>query len=415
MSKETLKMSRKERRRLRVLEQVRAGYLTLMDASKRLDVGYRQTKRIWKRYREEGESGLVHRSRGMPSNRALLAEFKEEVLEAYKTHCAGYGPTLASEVLEEEHGLAVNLETLRRWLIGARLIAPGRAPRQHRKRRERRARFGQMLQIDGSDHHWLGPERERTVLMVAVDDATGRAMALMSETETTRSAYALLWAWIRRYGVPEQVYVDGRSAYTEPVRDARPDELRRGTGPLSDFGRACERLGIEIIVARSPEAKGRVERKNGVLQDRFVKFLARRKIDSISGANAAVGAFMDDLNTKQAKEPSQVVDAHRQRPSDATLNDIFSWHVLRTVRRDWTVADHGRYYQIERQTPMPVPGEKVDVRTRFDGTKALIWHERELECTEDGEPMTTKKLSRPLQGAGPRQTAPPQPGSPPPT
>jgi transposase-like protein len=349
----------------------------------------------------------------MASNRATPAPFKADVLDIFATHYREYGPTLASEVLEEDHGLSVNRETLRRWLHGAHLYVPRRVPRQHRKRRERRRRLGELLQMDGSIHGWLGDGKSQTCLMVAVDDATGRTLAHMGAQETTRDAYLLLLGWIRRYGVPEAIYVDRRSLYAVTDREATAKERGEGTGPVTDFSRACWRLGIRIALANSPEAKGRVERKNGVLQDRFVKFLQRRGIDDIAGSNAALDGFLENLNARQAKAPACEVDAHRQRPPDDLLNDIFCWEEERSVSRDWTVTYQGHSYQIERQAGAPIPGRnRVTVRRRFDDTVGIIWQGKELDCTLDGVALKPKELPAPHggQGQAPRPRTTGEPG-----
>lgn len=378
MDKETLRMSRKERDRLAVFQQVRAGFVSLKEASERLSLSYRQTKRAWRRFCREGATGLVHAARDMPSNRAKPKEFKKQVLDLYRAHFQEYGPTLAAEVMAEEHGVVVNAETLRRWLHGACLYVSKRRHRQHRRRRERRRRFGELVQIDGSDHHWFGEGAPRTCLMVAVDDATGQTLAHMGARETTADAYAILLSWIRRYGVPEAIYVDRRSIYVadrEPTRE----EIRQGSGPLTDFGRACLRLGIEIVLARSPEAKGRVERQNGVLQDRFVKFLQRRGIGGIDGANAVLAEFLADLGAKFAKVPADLVDAHRQSPPESLLREILCWETERSVGRDWTISYGGCRYQLDRGSGGPSPRDRVVVRRHLDASVAVVYRERPLQ------------------------------------
>lgn len=373
MSQETLSMSSKERRRLVIMEQVESGGLTLTDAAARMRVSMRQAVRIRKGFVFWGAEALVHGSRGRESNRALPQEFKQKVLGVYKTHYREYGPTLASEVLEEEHDLSVHAETLRRWLHGACLYTSGRSHRQHRQRRERRRRFGQLVQIDGSHHRWLGPDTQPCCLMVAVDDATGRTMGHMAHEETTVAAYVLLCRWIARFGVPEAIYVDRRSIYTTD-REPTAEEMRQGSGALTDFARACWRLGIEIILARSPEAKGRVERKNGVLQDRFVKFLARKGIVTIASANAVIDAFLRDLDHRQAKPPADSVDAHRKAPPKRQMLDICCRETQRSVASDWTVSYRGQRYQIERQTGQPAPRQRVTVRRRLDESIAIVFN-----------------------------------------
>jgi transposase len=385
VNKETLRMSRKERRRMVVLEQVKQGSLTLREACERMKLSYRQTRRVWKRFKRSGAQGLVHGSRDRISNRRLDEGLKRLALELYEAQYRDYGPTLASEVLADDHGVYVHRETLRRWLHAAHLYVPKRVARQHRKQRERRRRFGQLVQIDGSHHRWLEDRGEKSCLMVAIDDATGRSMALMSEEETTESAFELIGKWVARYGVPEAVYVDGRTLYASE-RDATPDEVRQGSGALTDFGRGCWRLGVEVIHARSPQAKGRVERRNGVLQDRFVKAMRRHGVSTIAGANAMIDGFMVELDGRFAVSPLDPLDAHRHVPSPDQLADALCWEQTRSVQGDWTITYGGRRYQIARQSGQPHPRQRVTVRRRLDQSLAIVHHGQTLRFTRIGDP-----------------------------
>ena len=370
-------MSRKERRRLVVMEQVKAGGLTLVEGAERMGLSYRQAKRVWKRFREQGHWGLVHASRGRVSNRRLPGTLKEEALALFTRHYDDYGPTLASEVLEEEHGVKVHPETLRRWLHGACLIVPRTRLRQHRRRRERRPCFGELVQLDGSHHAWFEERGEPCCLMVAVDDATGRTLCRMSREETARAALELLEHWIERHGVPAALYVDRKNIYRSD-REVTTEEKRTGTGALTDFGRACWRLGIELIFARSPEAKGRVERKNGVLQDRLVKELRRRGLSAIGETNAVLDDFTSRLDKRFARAPASAIDRHRRSPGRRILRETLCWEEQRSVGRDATVSYGGDVYQILDGRHGPRPKERVTVRRRLDDTLALVHGERLL-------------------------------------
>jgi len=375
--KETLTMSRKERERLVVMDQVAQNTMTLEEAKERMGVCYRQAKRIWARYQARGAEGLVHQSRGRTSNRQLPRKLREEVLRLYRARYGDYGPTLASEALEEHHGLGVNPETLRRWLHGECLLVPRGRHRTHRKRRERRAHFGAMAQMDGSIHAWFEDRADPCCAMMMVDDATGRGMHLMQPQETAEGAFLVLRKWIERHGVPEALYVDRRNVYVAD-RDPTPEEQRQGSGALTDFGRACWKLGIRLIAANSPQAKGRVERHGGVLQDRLVKELRRLGISGIAEANAMLDGFTERLDAKFAIEPASPVDRHRKAPPREALDEILCWEVQRTVARDWTVSYEGRRYQILRQKHQPRPGNRVTVRKRLDGAVKILWAEQSL-------------------------------------
>ena len=236
-----LLMSQEELERKRVMERVLEGSVTLEKASKSLRVSYRQAVRICKRFRSEGAKGLVHRSRGKPSNRRHSEGLKRKVLKRYAERYQAFdlGPTLLAEKLAEE-GLVVDHETLRRWLMAAGYWTKRRKRAEHRSRRERKQHFGELVQMDGSHHAWFGPDRSKACLMEMVDDATGTTLALMAEEETTEAAMRLLWEWVERFGVPQALYTDKKSVF---VADREPtlEEQLAGETPLTTFGKACKK------------------------------------------------------------------------------------------------------------------------------------------------------------------------------
>ena len=208
-----LEMSQKERSRLVVMARVKETGMTIKEASKVLRLSYRQCRRVYRRYLEEGDKGLVHRNRGRPSNRRKAPPVKESVLALYRERYWDFGPTLASEKLFEREGYQVDHETLRRWLMGSGLWEKHRRRPKYRRRRERKAHFGELIQMDGSHHEWFEDRGQKGCLMDLVDDATGITLALISKEETTRAAMEVLWRWIERYGLPEALYVDWKNVY----------------------------------------------------------------------------------------------------------------------------------------------------------------------------------------------------------
>lgn len=396
MTRETFPMSQRERDRLVVVRQVKAKTLRLTEAAGRMGVSYRQAKRIWRRYRKDGDWGLAHQSRGQRSNRRLDEVFKNRVLECYSEHYWDFGPTLAAEKLAERHGLVVGRETLRRWLLGARLWHGRRAARLHRRRRERRAHFGELVRMDGSDHAWFEDRGERCCLTHMVDDATGRSMALLSKAETAEAAFTVLGLWIERHGVPEALYVDAKNIYVAR-RDPTEEEKRAGREPETDFGRACRLLGIELIVARSPEAKGRVERHGGMLQDRLVKDLRLAGISAVASANEFLGPFLEKLDSKFAKAPEAPANYHRRLPEGMRLEDILCWETTRKVARDWTVAYDRRALQIEPGSTA-VPRSRVTVRRRLNGSLAVLHAGRGVRFTDPKGWHTNQSVTSPPWG-----------------
>lgn len=374
-------MSHKELERKRVLEQVQEGLLTLRKASKVLKLSYRQAIRVNAQFKQSGAKGLIHGNRGRVSNRRYPETFRRKVIKRYVERYESFnlGPTLLAEKLAAE-GLKVDHETLRRWLIAEGHWTKRRKRSKHRTRRERRHHFGELVQMDGSHHAWFGPDKPRTCLMHMVDDASGTGLAFIDEQETTRAAMKTLWMWIERYGIPLALYTDKKSVF---VSDRVPtlEEQLAGEEPLTAFGYACKKLGIEIITANSPQAKGRVERKHGVLQDRFLAELALRKITTIASANKVLQqGFMDELNAKFAVEPLSSEDVHRPVPDGLDLADVFCFEVWRTLSNDWTIRHENGYYQITKDNkPLPRPKDKILMRWRLDGQLTLLYKDKPLD------------------------------------
>jgi transposase len=375
-----LVMSEKERRRLVELRQVAEGKESLRRAAERLGLSYRQGRRVYRRYRQEGEAGLVHRSRGRRSNRRRPDAFRDEVLTLYRHDYEGWGPTLAAEKLAQR-GKPIDHETLRRWLLEEGRWQKRRQRMQYRRCRPRRERWGELVQMDGSFHDWLG-QGHQDCLMNMVDDATGHTWGGLFEEETTEAAMRLLWRWIEQYGIPRALYTDHKNVYLTD-REPTVEESLAGQRPRTAFGQVCEKLGIEIIGANSPQAKGRVERSHGVYQDRLVKELKLAGITTRDHANAYLEqTFLRTLNAKFAKEPISSVDAHRPLSEGMKLEELFVWEERRQVGKDWTVRYQNRRLQILRQNPLPPARSHVTVQQRLDRSLHLYYRDAEVRYEE---------------------------------
>ena len=378
---EIVGLSTKERARLVELEQVKAGRQTVVAAAERLQVSGRQGKRIWKRYRAEGAKGLVHRSRGRPSNRMLDPDSKQQSLELCRTRLEGFGPTLAAEKLAEA-GVKVSHETLRRWLIVEGLWKKKRKRGPHRRWRAPKEHFGELVQMDGSFHDWL-ETGDKPCLLDMVDDATANMEGEFFEQETTEGAMRVLLRWIELYGIPRALYTDHKNLYVTD-REATVEEQLAGRPALSAFGKACHKLGVQIIPAASPQAKGRIERRHGVLQDRLVKEMRLRGIKDLQAANALLrGGFLETINERFAHSAASRVDYHPPVPKGLRLEDVFVFEEQRTVQNDWTVNWDSRWFQITGpKARMPRRREKIVVRRRLDGSRVLLCRGRALEFHE---------------------------------
>jgi transposase len=378
-------MSIRELARVGVMARVRAGTLSLTSAAEVLGISYRQAKRIYRRYRADGAAGLKHRSAGRRSNRATALETRRRALALIREKYSGavderFGPTLAAEHLATEDQIEVDHETLRRWMLDAGLWQRTRRRRAHRRRRERKAHFGELVQLDGSQHAWFETRGPTSCLLTLVDDATGRSLGRFSAQETIWAAVTVLRAWIETYGIPQALYTDWKNVY---VRRPTEEEQLTQTVPVTQFGRMCAALGIQIIPASSPQAKGRIERNHGTHQDRLVKKLRRQGLSDLEAANAFLaGGYWTDHNRRFARPPTSADDFHRAPPPRRALDAIFRLEQTRTVANDWVVRYANRYFQIARQSQRPPARATVRVYEAIDGQIDIWYRDRRVRCEE---------------------------------
>lgn len=390
-----LTLSARERKRLELLSRVKEGVLKVIQAAELCGLGYRQMKRVWKRYREQGDAGLMHQGRGRTSNRRIEAGFRKRVLKRYEERYPDFGPTLASEYLAKEQ-LPIDHETLRRWLLEAGLWKKKRKRQKHRQRRERRAHGGELIQMDGSHHDWFEGRRGWAVLMVMIDDATNRTYARFYEAEDTRAAMDLFGRYARRYGLPQALYVDHDSIY-ECTREARIDEDLRGEGPQTQFERAMKVLAVDVIPANSPQAKGRVERRNGVFQDRLVKAMRLEELSTVEAANHYLDdVFLPDLNRRFTVVARERGDLHRPIPAGLQLKEVLCFEEPRVVQNDWTIRWRNRYFQIARQhEALHLARCTVTVRERLEGSVALLYRGQRLRFRELAQRPVEERICAP--------------------
>jgi hypothetical protein len=397
-------MSKEELKRKTILDSFKLGKLTLKDCSRKLELSYRQTKRIWRRYEQQSDEGLCHKNRGKKPSNAYSDDFKDKTISLYSRKYLEFGPTFAAEKMQEDDNLQINAETLRLWLKKAGLWTKKRGRIIYRERRERRAHFGDLLQIDGSIHGWFSDDR-RDCLLNMVDDATGVSFALLDGGETTWILLTCLKKWIQKYGIPKSVYVDLKSVYVSPkhLKEKYDDDLLVKEG-FSFFEQACKKLGVEIIKAYSPQAKGRVERKHGVYQDRLVKDLKLYGIKTIEGCNQYLEEkFLNRINEKFSQPPKDLVDHHRDPLPYGNLDEILCWSYRRQLRNDWTIQFNREYFQVRKMDGNGLqPGEFIVLRKYLDGGMR-VWHgEKQLDyypLSRKPEPPSKKKKYYILRGA----------------
>lgn len=397
-----LKTSAKERRRLEVFARVKREELTLKKASELIGLSYRQTLRSYGRYRKRGDAGVVHRLRGRRSNRQPAPGVKKRALALYVKKYGDFGPTLATEQLAEEDHIVVSVSALRRWLVQADLWKPQLRGARHRKWRERRPHFGEMVQVDGSLHDWFEGRRPKASLIVMIDDATNWMYARFFEEETTAAVMETFRRYVLEYGLPRSLYVDRDSIY-ETTRDATIDENLRETGPLTQFGRALKDLGVTLILAHSPQAKGRVERRHGVLQDRLVKTLRRQRISTLERANDFLEAtFLGPFNERFQVVAAEPADLHRRLSRSMRLDHILSYQEQRVVQNDWTISWQNRCLQLtEANQRLAIVRKPVLVCEHLDGSIHLWFRNRELPWVELHERPARPKARRKATESGP--------------
>ena len=379
-------MSANERVRLEAFGRVKRGEMTVVQAAELASLSLRQARRMWKRFKESGDKGLVHKLRGRSSNRRLSDEIRDRVMKLHQERYADFGPTLACEKLAED-GLELSPDTLTALLKARGLWQRKRRRGRHRKRRERRACLGSLVQMDGSHHDWFEGRCGKCVLMVMIDDATSRTYARLYPAESMDAAFDVFGRWARRQGLPRSLYVDRHSIYRDEDHPDYPTQ----------FGRAMKELSVELIQAHSPQAKGRVERRNAVFQDRLVKELRLRKISSMEQANVFLeGVFLDDLNRRYAVKAREDQDLHRALEAGLALEEVLCVQEQRVVGQDWCVRWQNRWLQIDgSHAGLNLPKRRVLIKHRADG-QLIVEHQgerlrfRELQARP--EPEKSKKV-----------------------
>jgi transposase len=411
-------MSTREVKRWVVMRRIRDGELSRHEAATVLGVSYRQIKRLVRQFQRRGQKGLVHGNVGRRSNRAHPAALHREVIALISEHFAGtvrgrgqrFGPTLAAEHLAEEFNVHIPVSTLRRWMLAERLWTRLRKSKRHHRRRLRRAHFGELVQMDGSFHAWLEERGPVACLLTMIDDATGRTLGQFTGEETTWGAATVLERWIEKYGVPHALYVDAKNVF---VRTATVNELAAGIAPVTQFGRMCAKLGIRVIVAKTPEAKGRVERVHGTNQDRLVKKLRRRGISTYAAANQFLLAeYFPAHDARFAVAPAEGADFHLPLPPRLNLAHVLCLEEQRVVGNDWVVRYANRAFQLQpsaRAKRYTGPKARILVRETATGEILLV---ARLPAGEehvlDWTPITSH-TARPAPPAAPPPPAPPAP------
>ena len=380
MRQETFTLSQKELQRVAVIEQCVKGNLTCARAAELLALSPRQIKRLKSRYRQGGAAALAHVSRGRPSHRRLPERVRSRLLTLVRLRYAGFNDHHLYDKLVEQEGFSLSRETLRRILRTAGLGSPRkRRPPAHRQRRLRAAREGELVQLDGSPHDWLEGRGPHLTALGLQDDASGKILAAQFfPSETSAGYFRLLQSLLRRYGVPVAFYGDRSGIFTRNDERWSLDEQLAGQRQPTQFGRALAQLGITFIAAQTPQAKGRIERLWGVLQDRLCSELRLAQACDIDSANTVLRRFVADYNRRFARQPRQAETAWHTAPQN--LERICCFTHERIVSNDNVVQWEGRRLQIHPQPRRySFAGAKVQIHQALDGRVSLYYRDTRLE------------------------------------
>jgi transposase len=344
---ELLNMSTKEISRLEVIQKVNDKRMSQKEAGAILNLGVRQIKRLVKKYKKHGAVGLISKHRGRKGNNCLKVEVKKKALDLLKRKYKGFGPTLAHEKLVEKENLKISVESVRQLMIAEDMWKPRKVKKVvAHQLRERRACFGELVQIDGSPHDWFEGRASECVLLVFIDDATGKLGQLrFVDSESFFSYTVAAEGYFKQHGKPAAFYSDKHSIFRVNTPSVGQSDA------LTQFGRAMQELDIQIICANTPQAKGRVERVNQTLQDRLVKEMRLRGISSMAAGNAYLPEFIADFDQRFAVEPRSTVNAHRALTAKDDLATILTWQETRSVSKNLTVQFEKIVYQIQTQHP----------------------------------------------------------------
>ena len=397
--KELLTMSNKEIDRLKVIHSVINKRLTWKQAAGQLDLTDRHIGRLVVRVRDEGNKGIIHRLRGKPSNHQLMPGIIASSLNLVKTRYPDFGPSFANEKLLELHGINISTSSLRSSMIEANIWQPRKQTAKHRQWRQRRPCLGELVQLDGSDHDWFEGRGPRCALLVFIDDATSRI--LYAEFVTVENTFNLLSAtkqYLLNHGRPVALYVDKDGIY-KINRQASIEEQLKDEQALSQYTRAMKELGIEMIFAQSPQAKGRVERSFNTHQDRLVKELRLANISDIKTANVFLAnVYIPQHNARFAIPPARTLNVHRPLLRSHKLNEILSLQTERTLTNDFTLRFQNRYFQLLPDQKVRLrPKNIIIVQNRLDGSVHLLFKDQYLNY----KPLPHRPY-KPFYAANPR-------------
>lgn len=395
----------KELKRFKVIEQVIEKKIQQKQAGALLKLSVRQIRRLIKRVKKDGLKGLIHKLRGSASNRRHEEKHKDKIVTLCRKKYEGFGPTLAQEKLEELDKLVVNRETLRQWMLEEGLWKLQRKGRKHHEWRERKACVGEMIQVDGSHHDWLEGRGPKLVLMGYIDDATSDVFAWFYDYEGTMPAMDSFYWYTKRNGLPHSIYIDRLKAYNGgDGKLSLEEELEGKERSLSQFERALEELGVEVIHAQSPQAKGRIERLFRTFQDRLIKEMRLAGVKAKEEANRFIETYLPNYNRRFSVKARETANLHRPALRDQELRRILSIQEKRVVRNDNTVRYGTKLYQLLNRGSKRL--KQVTVQERIDGRMYIVDRNKDLAYHELKEPPKRMEAKPKKKSSKPNPAAP---------
>jgi len=405
--KDIITMSQQELKRLHIIHKILDKRVKQIEAVDLLGLCERQVRRIVKRVKQEGETGIIHKSRGNRSHNKIPEKTKQKAINLYKDKYKGFGPLLFSEKLFSIDKIRISDETLRKWLIESKEWKRTRKYKHHCQWRERKRYYGEMIQVDGSHHDWFEGRSPKCVLMGYIDDATSHIYARFYEYEGIFPFMDSFKRYSYKYGLPHSIYIDKHTTYKSTKKPSMEDELQNKE-PLSEVGRALNELEVKVIYANSPQAKGRIERLFRTFQDRVIKEMRLHSIKTIEEANKFLKSYLPIFNKRFSVKPVEKEDLHRNVPKGTNLDSILCIKTERALRNDFTVVHNTRLYQILDH----INAEKVIVEERINGKLFISYKTKPLNYKEITKRPEKKIEPKPYMPVEPKKRYIPLPDHP---
>lgn len=405
MRKDLITLTRQEHERLQVIRRVMKRELRQKEAGELIGVTDRQIRNLVRKVKEKGVQGMAHGNRGKPSPRRMPGELVARIVAIVRQRYQDFKPKFAAEKLAKKEKIRVSDEKLRQIMIEAGLWRVHRRKREVHQWRERKAYYGEMVQMDGSHHAWLEERGPKLVLMGFVDDARNRFYGRFYDYEGVYPAMNALEGYIRRFGIPQSLYVDKHSTY-KTTREPSEDELFRGEEAQTQFERAAQELGIKLLHAHSPQAKGRVERMFATLQDRLIKEMRLASISSLGAANRFLGSYLPRFNAQFEREAMRPGDLHRRLPKDINLEEIFCLKASRTIHNGYFIRWKGKRYAIDEPSRR-MKRRPALVVEHFDGRMIIRFEGKDLRYREIPEREVGPKPKIVVRPKPPKYIPPP--------